>query len=321
MPEFTCQRKLVLKLPQPVYIYRAQYPVDEGDIGFYTGRKRWKIRKIAKSTGVKIIRPTSGNACFTIIGVTYSAVESAWIMFFEERLNLIRIKSKDKEEFDEDVDMDYTITILVDCDEDKIESLAEKIRTDFLVGVFYNEVEEDWDRQLSKLRRRILGDYKPKPFYWLSITGVVYSPKTTAILMTFVEARETFNKVINHLLNTPFTETIQSTWKASSTPTWCFSPDEECSFSELRQKYKIEPFCSFLISSSGSKAKYIEEASIDKLHEIVDELHFYNLERFSFLVDNKPVESESESESEYEDINWAPSGKAPGSNRPKPLVV
>jgi hypothetical protein len=277
MPEFTCKRKLVLKLP-PIYIYRAQYPVEESNIGFFTGKKGWKIRKIAKSTGVKIIRPTSEKACFTIVGVTYSAVESAWIMFFDESLNLIRIKHKHKEEFDEeDFDMDYTITILVDCDEDKIESLAEKIRTDFLVGVFYTEVEDNWDHQLSKLRRRILGDYNPKPFYWLSITGVVYSSKTTAILMTFAEARETFNRVINHLLNTPFTETIQSTWKASSTPTWCFSPDEECSFSELRQKYKIEPFCSFLIRALGSakrksEAKYIEEASIDKLHEIVDEL-------------------------------------------------
>ena len=137
--------------------------------------------------------------------------------------------------------------------------------------------------------------------------------------MTFVEARETFNRVINHLLNTPFTETIQSTWKASSTPTWCFSPDEECSFSELRQKYKIEPFCSFLIRSSGSsKRKYIEEASFDKLREIVDEVHFYNLERFGFLV-NKPLDREPENDTK--DVNKAPSGKVAGSNRPKPLIV
>ena len=297
MPEFTCQRKLVLNLP-PVYIYRAQYPVEEGDIGFYTGRKGWKIRKIAKSTGVKIIRPTSEKACFTIIGVTYSAVESAWIMFFDESLNLIRIKHKHREEYDEEFDMDYTITILVDCDEDKIESLAEKIRTDFLVGVFYSDVEEDWDHQLAKLRRRILGDYKPKPFYWLSISGVAASSEA------LIYSRA--NQAINHLLNTPFTETIQSTWKASSTPTWCFSPDEECSFSELRQKYKIEPFCSYCIKSKG-KIKNVEIASIGKLHEIVDELHFYNLERFSFLTD-KPVEVESESD--LEDIDTAPSGFA-----------
>ena len=303
MPEFVCEHKQ-LNLP----IYRAYYPVDDNSAGFFIGKTGWKLRKIMKKTGVKITRPTKDNHNFTIYGVTYSAVERAWIMFFDEGLKLIRVQSDTiLEKF-----LVHTLTLVVEAkDNEEMESLTDKIRSDYIMGTSYENVNGLWSSQLSKVRRGILGDAKSKPFYWLT-------------MIHHNDCNKTINQVVNYLLNTPFTETIQSTWKASFTPSWMFSPDDKCSFSELRQKYKIEPFCSYSIniqrqvgiySSDFTVIKSLEEveANFDQLCEMADELHFYDLRRFI----GSPVSS-VEDDGDRPD-NEPPAGKIEGSNRPPPL--